>query len=118
MDCQAPPTFPAGSLLAADYDEFLSGTAELALVFEPDEHSSLDNYAWTRDKLVLVTLVDVASHVELVTPGTWDRAPITGLPANTNTVIVAMTISATRCSWTQADSIHRRGCCGDARAPS
>ena len=62
-------TYRPGSLLAADYDEFLSGTAELSVVFEPDEHSSLENYAWTRDHLVLVTLVDVASHVELVTPG-------------------------------------------------
>jgi len=27
------------------YDEFLAGTAELNVVFEPDEHSSLENYA-------------------------------------------------------------------------
>ena len=33
----------AGSLLAANYDEFLAGTAELSVVFEPDEHTSLEN---------------------------------------------------------------------------
>lgn len=81
-------TYRPGSLLAVRYDEFLSGTGELTVVFEPDDHSSLDNYAWTRDHLVLIALVDVSSQVELVTPGTWDRSPIAGIPPNTNTVLV------------------------------
>jgi prolyl oligopeptidase len=81
-------TYPAGSLLAANYDEFLSGTVALSVVFEPDEHTSLETYTWTRDRLVLVTLVDVVSRLELVTPGTWQREPIRGIPPNTNTVIV------------------------------
>ena len=81
-------THPAGSLLAAKYDEFLSGTVDLTVVFEPDEHTSLESYTWTRDRLILVTLVDVSSRLELVTPGTWQREPIRGVPPNTNTVIV------------------------------
>jgi prolyl oligopeptidase len=81
-------THPAGSLLAAKYDEFLSGTVHLTVVFEPDEHTSLESYTWTRDGLILVTLVDVSSRLELVTPGTWKREPIRGVPPNTNTVIV------------------------------
>jgi prolyl oligopeptidase len=81
-------TYPAGSLLAAKYDEFLSGTVELTVVFDPDEHTSLETYTWTRDHLVLATLVDVVSRLELVTPGTWQREPIRGIPPNTNTVIV------------------------------
>ena len=81
-------TYPAGSLLAAKYDEYLAGSAELNVVFEPDEHTSLESYAWTRDHLILVTLADVASVVEIVTPGSWRREPIPGIPANTNTVIV------------------------------
>ncbi|MCB0950992.1 MAG: S9 family peptidase, partial [Mycobacterium sp.] len=80
--------YPAGSLLAADYDEFLSGTAELQVVFTPDEHTCLHHYAWTRDRLVVVTLADVASHVEVLTPGTWTAEPVTGLPENTDTTIV------------------------------
>jgi prolyl oligopeptidase len=80
---------PAGSLLAANYDEFLSGTVNLATVFEPDEHTFLYHYAWTRDKLVMVTLVDVASRVEIVTPGTWQREPVPNIPAATNTIIAA-----------------------------
>ncbi|MGB2813025.1 MAG: S9 family peptidase, partial [Mycobacterium sp.] len=65
--------YPAGSLLAADYEQFLDGTAELSVVFSPDEHTCLHQYAWTLDRLVMVTLADVASQVEVVTPGTWVR---------------------------------------------
>jgi prolyl oligopeptidase len=82
-------SYIAGSLLAADYDEFVSGTAQLQVVFEPDEHTSLLHYAWTRDRLVMVTLADVASRVEIVTPGTWQRQPVADVPGNTNTVIAA-----------------------------
>jgi len=82
-------SYTAGSLLAADYDEFLAAIAQLRVVFEPDAHTSLLHYAWTRDRLVVVTLSDVASRVEIVTPGTWQRRPVTDVPANTNTVIVA-----------------------------
>ena len=72
------------------------------------QHTSLNHYAWTRDRLVIVTLVDVASRVEIVTPdlrvttrcarlrracdrhgAAGERQPVTDVPANTNTVIVA-----------------------------
>jgi prolyl oligopeptidase len=81
-------TYTAGSLLAADYDEFLAGTAELRVVFEPDEHTALNHYAWTKDRLLIVTLADVASRVEIATPGTWKREPVAGIPPATNTVVV------------------------------
>lgn len=82
-------TYGEGSLLAADYEEFLAGTAQLQVVFEPDEHTALNHYAWTRDRLVIVSLVDVASRVEIVTPGSWQREPVAGIPAATNTVVVS-----------------------------
>jgi prolyl oligopeptidase len=81
--------YRAGSLLAADYDEFLSGTAQLQVVFEPDEHTCLNHYAWTRDRLVVVTLADVASRVEVFSPGGWRSEPVPDLPEATNTTIVA-----------------------------
>jgi len=81
--------YTAGSLLAAKYDDFRDGTAQLQVVFEPDEHTCLNHYAWTRDKLIMVTLADVASRGEVVTPGSWQREPIPGVPENTNTVIAA-----------------------------
>jgi prolyl oligopeptidase len=81
-------TYSAGALLATNYDEFLSGKRELAVVFEPDSHSSLSHYGWTRDKLVLVTLRDVASHVDIVTPGAWTAEPARDIPPATATVVV------------------------------
>jgi prolyl oligopeptidase len=81
--------YAAGSMLATNYDEFLSGTAELAVVFQPDAHTCLNHYAWTRDRLVVVTLADVASRVEIVTPGSWRAEPVAGIPAATNTAIAA-----------------------------
>lgn len=82
-------SYRAGSLLAADYDEFLAGTAQCSVVFEPDAHTALHHYAWTRDRLILVTLHDVASRVEVVRPGDWQRRPVAEVPPNTNTVIAA-----------------------------
>lgn len=79
--------YTAGSLLAADYSEFLTGTADIAVVFKPDAHTCLHQYSWTRDKLVVVTLADVASRVQILTPGDWAAADVPGLPANTNIVI-------------------------------
>jgi prolyl oligopeptidase len=81
-------SYPAGSLIAADYDEFLDGTADLHVVFAPDDHTSLHHYAWTRDKLIIVTLADVVSRVHTVTAGTWAVEPVPGIPDNTNTVVV------------------------------
>lgn len=81
--------FTAGSLLAANYEAFLGGDADMTVVFEPDEHTCLHQYAWTRDRLVMVTLADVASRVEIVTPGSWIREPVRGLEPSSNTVIVA-----------------------------
>ena len=82
-------TYPAGSLVLADYDDFLAGTADLQLVFEPDAHTSYNHSAWTRDQLVVVTLADVASHVEVIKPADWSSEPVPGIPDNTDTVIVS-----------------------------
>ncbi|WP_176552500.1 prolyl oligopeptidase family serine peptidase [Mycobacterium kansasii] len=84
----AATTYPAGALLAADYDEFLAGTAQLRVVFEPDPHTALHQYLWTRDRLLIVTLADVASRVEIATPGSWQRQGLAGIPAATHTVVV------------------------------
>ncbi len=81
-------TYEAGTLLASRYDDYLAGNRELSVVFEPDDHSSMQNFAWTRDRLLLQTLVDVVGHIELVTPGTWERADIPGVPEHATTVIV------------------------------
>ena len=74
--------YPAGALLAVRFDEFLAGGREFTVVFEPDAHTSLEEFAWTRHHLLLNLLVDVKNRVEVATPGAdgWSRAPLAGIP--------------------------------------
>lgn len=54
-DWQRPEaTYPAGSLLATDYEQFLAGTADLRVVFAPDARTSLGHFAWTRRNLLVL----------------------------------------------------------------
>ena len=82
-------TYTAGSLLAAKYDEFLSGTAELRWCSSLTSTLRCTTTRGPATGCCMVTLADVASRVEIVTPGSWRRAPVAGIPAATNTVIVA-----------------------------
>ncbi|QWF77580.1 prolyl oligopeptidase family serine peptidase [Amycolatopsis sp. CA-230715] len=71
-----------GTLLAARFDDYLAGARELTVLFEPDEHTSLDYYAWTRHHLLLGTLSDVKSAIRVLTPGDggWTDEPLAGAP--------------------------------------
>lgn len=83
-------TYPAGALLAADFDEFVSGTIALTVLFTPDAHTSLHQYAWTENHLLLVTLQDVRTQLHVLTPGEqeWDAGTIDGLSDLTSTEII------------------------------
>ncbi len=71
---------PAGSLLAFDYPAFLRGDRTHHVLFVPDEHTSLQDYAYTATRLVLVTLHDVATRIQVLDARTWEPTSITGLP--------------------------------------
>jgi len=78
--------YPAGSLLATNFDAFMSGKREFVILFTPTATTSLDGYSWTRHHLILNTLNDVVSHLEVLTPpadgkGEWSRRPLGGAPA-------------------------------------
>lgn len=74
-------THPAGALLATRFDDFLTGSREFTVLFEPDEHTSLSYHAWTRNHLILATLTDVKSRLDVLTPGEgWRRRPLAGVP--------------------------------------
>jgi prolyl oligopeptidase len=83
-------SYPAGALLAARFDAFLAGEAGLTMLFEPDAHTSLSYYAWTRNHLILDMLHDVRSQLAVLTPadGQWQRAALAGVPEFTHTDIV------------------------------
>ncbi len=84
-------SYPAGALLAARFDDFLAGEAELTMLFEPDAHTSLSYYAWTRHHLILNMLHDVRSQLAVLTPagGRWQRTALAGVPDLTQTDIVS-----------------------------
>jgi prolyl oligopeptidase len=77
---------PAGSLLAARFDDYLAGDRTLTVLFRPDEHTSLDDFAWTRHHLVVTTLSDVKTRLHVLTPGdagagdAWRESPLPGVP--------------------------------------
>ncbi|NIL78273.1 prolyl oligopeptidase family serine peptidase [Rhodococcus sp. B10] len=83
-------TYPAGALLATNFDAFVRGERDLTVLFAPDEHRSLHQWAWTENHLLVVTLVDVATEVRVYTPGDdgWSDRPMTGLPELTSIEIV------------------------------
>ncbi|MDZ7930009.1 MAG: prolyl oligopeptidase family serine peptidase [Rhodococcus sp. (in: high G+C Gram-positive bacteria)] len=83
-------TYPAGALLAADFDEFISGTIALTVLFAPDTHTSLHQYAWTENHLLLVTLQDVRTQLHVLTPRTneWVSTTVDGLSELTSTEII------------------------------
>ncbi|GAB4100915.1 prolyl oligopeptidase family serine peptidase [Sinomonas halotolerans] len=65
-------TFPAGSLLAADFEAFMAGGREFAVLFAPDGHTSLQSWSWTRGHLMLNLLRDVSSEIRVLTPPSQD----------------------------------------------
>ena len=74
--------YPGGALLASRLDAFLAGARDLDVLYEPDGHGSLYEFAWTKNHVLLSTLHDVAARLEVLTPGPdgWSRAPLAGAP--------------------------------------
>ena len=61
-------TYPAGSLLAANFEDYLAGSRDLVVLFTPDEHTSLQSWSWTRNFLLLNLLRDVSSEIRVLDP--------------------------------------------------
>ncbi len=76
-------TYAEGSLLAARFDDFMSGKRELTVLFEPTSTVSLVDFSWTRHYLILNVLDDVINRLYVLTPasGAWKREPFKGAPA-------------------------------------
>ena len=83
-------TYPAGALLAAEFGRYLDGRRELTVLFQPDDHTSLSSWTWTRNHLLLVTMTDVKSRVHILTPDSsgWRRQPMQGAAEFDHTWIV------------------------------
>ncbi|WP_405719731.1 prolyl oligopeptidase family protein [Streptomyces sp. NBC_00046] len=82
---------PAGSLLAFDFDAFLAGDRTAEALFTPDERTALAGHSWTRHHLILETMRDVSTHIEVLTPtpgGGWARKPLADVPALSRVTVV------------------------------
>ena len=78
-------TYAAGSLLVANFDDFMAGKRDITVLFEPNATTSLDGFSTTRHHLILSELRDVVTHLEVLTPpakkgGEWTRATLGGAP--------------------------------------
>lgn len=61
-------TYPAGALLAANFEDYLAGRREPTVLFTPDAHTSLQSWSWTRSFLLLNLLKDVSSEIRVLDP--------------------------------------------------
>ncbi len=77
-------TYPSGALLASDFDAFMAGKREFAMLFEPTDKTSLEAYAWTKSHLVLNVLDDVKNRLRVLTPAAdgsaWATSEFAGAP--------------------------------------
>ncbi|WTK49341.1 prolyl oligopeptidase family serine peptidase [Streptomyces sp. NBC_01520] len=80
-----------GSLLAFGFDAFLAGDRTARVLFTPDERTSLAGHSWTRHHLILETMHDVSTRIEVLTPtpdGPWTRTSLTDVPALSAATVV------------------------------
>jgi prolyl oligopeptidase len=71
-------TYPAGALLAANFDSYLKGNRELQTLFEPGERKSLVGQSETRNYLILNELDNVKNRLYVLKPekDKWSREPL------------------------------------------
>ncbi len=88
-------TYPSGALIATKFDDFVAGKRAFTVLFKPDAHTALSDYAWTQHHLILDVLDDVKSRLEVLTPpansataGDWQREAMPGAPAMSTVAVV------------------------------
>lgn len=71
-------TYPAGSLLATNFDDFMAGKREFDVLFEPTPTTSLAGATWTRNHVVLNVLDNVKNKLTVLThaEGAWKSRPM------------------------------------------
>ena len=78
-------TWPAGALIATNFDDFMAGKRDFTALFTPDAHTALAGFSWTRHHLILNVLDDVKNRLEVLTPpasgdGAWAQQALSGAP--------------------------------------
>jgi prolyl oligopeptidase len=75
-------TYPAGALLATDFEAFLKGERRFDVLFEPTERKSLAGFRPTLNHVLLNELDNVKNRVYVLArkDGRWTREPLPGMP--------------------------------------
>ncbi|MGH8084494.1 MAG: prolyl oligopeptidase family serine peptidase [Lysobacter sp.] len=100
-------TYPAGSLIAANFDAFMAGGRDFTALFEPTDTTSLAGVTATASHLVLNILDDVKNDLQVLTPpadgtGEWSRSDFIGQPEGSVSVS-AVDPHHSDAVWVQAD---------------
>ncbi|WP_425477140.1 prolyl oligopeptidase family serine peptidase [Solilutibacter silvestris] len=76
-------TYKAGSMLVANFNDWMAGKRELTELFVPTMTTSLAGATWTKHHVVLNILDDVKNHLQVLTPrtGGWKKSEFVGAPA-------------------------------------
>jgi prolyl oligopeptidase len=74
--------YPAGALLATDFEGFLKGARRFDVLFEPTERKSLAGFSPTLNHILLNELDNVRNRVYVLTrkDAEWKREPLPGMP--------------------------------------
>jgi prolyl oligopeptidase len=74
-------TYPADALLAIGFSRFLAGDRSFEILFLPTARRVLSGFWWTKSRLVLSVLDNLASQIWLATPGEpWRLERLEGVP--------------------------------------
>ncbi|MDE2407026.1 MAG: S9 family peptidase [Xanthomonadaceae bacterium] len=97
-------TYPAGSLLVANFDAFMAGKRDITVLFKPTANTSLAGYAMTKDHLILNVMEDVKSRLTVLTPGKdgWTRSDFVGAPAMGTVAVTEVDPDESNAVWLTA----------------
>jgi prolyl oligopeptidase len=75
-------TYPAGSLIATDFEGFLKGGRAFDILFEPTDRKSLSGMSPTKSHIILNELDNIRNQLYVLThkDGKWLREPLPGVP--------------------------------------
>jgi len=75
-------TYPAGALVAADFEAFMKGERKLDVLFEPGERRSLQGYSPTLRAILVNELDNVKNRVFVLSRkgGVWTREALPNMP--------------------------------------
>ncbi|NMO00740.1 S9 family peptidase [Gordonia sp. TBRC 11910] len=73
-------TYAPGTLIVFDYGAYLAGDRSATVLFTPDDHTSLAAFVCTRSHLIMTTLHDVRTQLDVRTLGDWAPVELAGIP--------------------------------------